>query len=141
MQILLAEDDRYVLDYLEYEVKNICPDAFIDKFWDGMSALKATRIKKYDLVITDIIMRHVCGDELARHILKESPQTQILFETCESEKDIVKRGIPMERCIIKPFVKGDLEYKINNVQNLPLFEIEREEKRKGWFWNKRLRRM
>lgn len=127
MRILLADDERYGMECLLDEVRSVFPDAWIDTFQDGIPALEAVRRKKYDLVITDISMPEMNGDELARKIHECSPNTQILFETGDSESNLKQRGIQLERCLLKPVADIDIRLKVDNLHKLPPFRINTPE--------------
>lgn len=84
------------------EINKILPEAEVDAFKDGRYAWEAAQKSRYDLVITDIMMRFMHGDELAAKIHGLCPDIPILFETGESQSVLLERGIQLERCIYKP---------------------------------------
>lgn len=129
MEILLVDDEHMILNALRDCVEEIFPKAQIDIFKDGLPAWEAASRKKYDLVITDIIMRQMNGDELARHIHGIHPDTHILFETADLKSNLIRRGIQPERCIFKPFDVESIRQKTDRLYELPPFSIELPEKK------------
>lgn len=124
MRILLADDEKYGIERLLSEVKSALPDATIDIFDDGIPALVAVHKEKYDLVITDISMCGMNGDELARCIHDYDPKVEILFGTGESEAELRQKGIQPERCLLKPVKSIDIRAKLENLAGLPPFTMD-----------------
>lgn len=52
---------------------------------DGEEALALVRRERPDLLITDLVMPHLNGIELTRHVRKESPQTMIILMSSYTE--------------------------------------------------------
>lgn len=123
MKILLADDERVLLHCLNDCVSAIFPNAELDLYEDGMAAWEMAQKKHYDLVITDLSMRRMNGDELAKRIYEKFPDTQILFVTGEPESTLKERGIPVERCVLKPYGVAEICEKTDHLEELPEFAI------------------
>ena len=52
---------------------------------DGQSALALVRRERPDIVITDLVMPHVNGVELTRHVKRELPETQVILISSHTE--------------------------------------------------------
>lgn len=130
MEILLVDDEHMILNALRECVEEIFPKARIDIFKDGFQAWKAASEKRYDLVITDVLMLQMNGDELASLIHGKNPDTHILFETADLKCNLIRRGIQPERCIFKPFDVESIRQKTDMLYELPPFMLEVPKKTK-----------
>jgi signal transduction histidine kinase/ActR/RegA family two-component response regulator len=91
--ILLVEDDvqlralaRMILLRLGYRVLEAC---------DGVEALKLSRDFAGDiaLLLTDVVMPHMNGRELAQRLSRLRPQTKVLYMSGYTDNAIVHNGI------------------------------------------------
>lgn len=130
MRILLVDDIDIIRQGIAEIIKQILPDAEVDEFGDGIYAweslqkqYEAKQKKPYDLVITDMTMCVMHGDELAAKIHELCPDIPILFETGESQSVLLEKGIQLERCIFKPVMAEDIKAKLDELDTLPLFAI------------------
>jgi CheY-like chemotaxis protein len=66
---------------------------------DGSEALAliASHEGRIDLLLTDLIMPGIDGEELARHIASRRPDTRILFVSGYSEDDRIRERLPKSR--------------------------------------------
>lgn len=114
--LLLAEDDadmrEYLLDSLSSEYKVVAVP-------DGGKALETAREINPDIIISDIVMPVLEGDELCR-ILKSSVDTShipIILLTALSERENIIFGLEAgaNDYIIKPFDLSVLKVRIRNI--------------------------
>lgn len=114
--LLLAEDDEDMREYLknslsaEYEVVTVP---------DGEQALEMAKKINPDLIISDVIMPVLQGDELCR-ILKSSLETShipVILLTALSERENIIFGLEAgaNDYIIKPFDLSVLKARLRNV--------------------------
>ena len=77
--ILLAEDDRqtagYVKEALELEGMKV------DVAYDGQMGLEKFKERNYDLILLDLEMPKMSGEELLREIRKDNPYIDIIVYT------------------------------------------------------------
>jgi hypothetical protein len=69
------------------------------------------------LVVTDIVMPHVSGSELAAELLRLRPDMRIIFMSGYSDREIVRRtqsGAPAN-FVAKPFTPEELQRKVREV--------------------------
>ncbi len=117
--ILLVDDEKPIcfmieqmLERLGYQVtsRTSSPDAF--------EAFKACP-DKFDLIITDMTMPSMTGDELAQEVKQIRPDIPILLCTGFSEK--INQGktsqIQVDHILMKPILKKDLALAIDKVLN------------------------
>ena len=115
--VLVAEDEEIVrelvCDVLSEQGYNVmCA-------MDGIEAMK--KAKEYDgpihLLITDVIMPHMNGQELAEQLTAERPDMKVLFVSGYSDNDIGDHGVinPGIDLLQKPFTPQTLARKIRDV--------------------------
>lgn len=78
-RIVLAEDDSALRHYLTIALERAGNEVYACE--DGEKALAAVGSQRYDLLISDIVMPGMDGITLARHTVKEAPNTKIMFIT------------------------------------------------------------
>lgn len=114
--LLLAEDDA---DMREYLVNSLSAEYKVVSVTDGGKALEMAREINPDLIISDVIMPVLEGDELCR-ILKSSVETShipIILLTALSERENIIFGLEAGASdyIIKPFDLAVLKVRIRNI--------------------------
>ncbi len=115
--VLVAEDEEIVrelvCDVLAEQGYNVMCAV------DGIEAMQ--KAKEYDgqihLLITDVIMPHMNGQELAEQLSAERPDMKVLFVSGYSDNDIGDHGIIDQRIDLlqKPFTPQTLARKIRDV--------------------------
>jgi DNA-binding response OmpR family regulator len=115
LSILVAEDDLNLGVVLSTYLRNKGFDVFLCK--DGKEALEAFKTKKYNFIITDIMMPVMDGFELAREIRSNDPEIPIIFLTAKTmEEDRIKGfKVGADDYILKPFNMDELLMRINAV--------------------------
>lgn len=114
--LLLAEDDD---DMREYLTENLSQEYEVISVSDGGKALEIAREINPDIIISDMIMPVLEGDEMCR-ILKSSIETShipIILLTALSEREYVISGLEAgaNDYIIKPFDFSVLKVRIRNI--------------------------
>ncbi len=93
--ILLVEDERETAKYVKeaFELE----DMQVEVAYDGMEGLEKFRGKEYDLILLDLQMPKMTGEELLKEIRKENPYIDIIvytnFEKYGEIKKLVNMGI------------------------------------------------
>jgi len=81
VKVLLVEDDRIlgesIKEYLEGE------GFWVDYVSDSREVLPLLEVSSYDLIVLDLMMPHVSGEELLREIRKKDKDTPILILTAK----------------------------------------------------------
>jgi len=119
--ILLTEDEERVrelaLEILKekgYTVLEAC---------DGASALElsARFAGPIHLLVTDIVMPHMGGGELAQRLTRVRPETRVLFMSGYTDDALVLRGVTAANLamIEKPFTMDTLVRKVREVLEAP----------------------
>lgn len=116
-RILLVDDEepianleKQMLERLGYQVA-ACLDSI-----DALDAFKAQK-DRYDLVITDMSMPSMTGDQLAKEILSIRPETPVIICTGFSERidEEKAKEIGVKGLLMKPVVKTELLKLVRNV--------------------------
>ncbi len=94
-KILIVEDERETAEYVKgaLELENIQADIA----YDGQEGLDKFHNNKYDLILLDLQMPKMTGEELLKEIRKENPYIDIVvytnFERFGDIKKLVNMGI------------------------------------------------
>ena len=118
--ILIVEDDDGVRQYASEILRDLNYQVIEAK--DSASALRLLEAnKKFDLLLTDVVLPGKNGRELATEIERRRPGTKILFMTGYSRNAIVHHGRldPGTELIQKPLIERDLARKIRQVLDNP----------------------
>lgn len=115
MRILVVEDDRelneLITSYLKiagYEVSST---------FNGLDALNIFSERKFDIILSDIMMPLCDGFELAKSIRELDVKIPIIFMSAREDKLSKKLGyrIGIDDYITKPFDLDELVFKINAI--------------------------
>jgi CheY-like chemotaxis protein len=106
IQILVVDDDPYLLDLLLETLKTIGFNAVGAP--DAMQALSLLESSTYHLVITDINMPEIDGIEFARRIKEKNPSLPVIFITGIFNPEEIRKAVdgPL---LAKPFRIGQIE--------------------------------
>jgi CheY-like chemotaxis protein len=101
--ILVAEDDQAVRDFVSRALAYYGHS--VTSVPDGSAALAALAERRFDLMLTDIVMPGLDGVALAAQATKQDPAMPVLMMTgfaSEGQRAQTASG-PVERVISKPF--------------------------------------
>jgi PAS domain S-box-containing protein len=114
--ILLAEDEPDLR-----ELARIFLEGYGYKVLDAASAEQAIQTAnafpgRIDLLLTDVIMPGMSGSQLAESILKQRPQTKIVYMTGYTDDMVVQHKVlePGVKLLQKPFGKAELALKVRS---------------------------
>lgn len=111
--ILIVEDNHNINQLLAETLQGA--GFKTESAFDGLNGLKAAQTDKFDLIIIDIMMPYISGDELLKKIRSNSDIPVIVI----SAKDMVSSKIDMLKMgaddyITKPFDLGEVVARIEN---------------------------
>lgn len=93
--ILIAEDEDMLRNNLAYIINGHGYDAIGVK--TGRQAMDLLKKRRFDVLITDIMMPEVSGSELIKFVSKEHPETAIMvitaYPSAESAIESIKHGV------------------------------------------------
>jgi two-component system, NtrC family, response regulator AtoC len=82
-KILIADDDEALCYLLKEE---LVTDGFaVDIVYDGREAIESLKLKNYDLLLLDLEMKDVSGNEVLSFVKDEQLFTQVIILTAKSE--------------------------------------------------------
>jgi DNA-binding response OmpR family regulator len=117
MRVLVCDDDEVVLKVVEVTLREQGYEAVLTR--DGQEAMAAlTRGEHFDLIITDIHMPYVNGDDILKHVREEQGKpTPIIMLSSDGEEEVIalalKQGV--NEFLVKPVNTRDLLKKINKL--------------------------
>ena len=118
--ILIVEDDDGVRQYASEILRDL--NYHVIEAKDSASALRLLDAdKKFDLLLTDVVLPGKNGRELANEVERRRPGTKIIFMTGYSRNAIVHQGRldPGIELIPKPLTERVLARKIRQLLNRP----------------------
>jgi DNA-binding response OmpR family regulator len=123
-KILVVEDERTLIETLEYSLRRQGYDVFTAM--DGRAALEAARKHTPDLVILDIMLPGLDGFEICR-ILRQETSVPILMLTARTEEidKIVGLEVGADDYLTKPFSMRELVARVKAL--LRRVRLDREE--------------
>ncbi|MFI2742786.1 response regulator transcription factor [Zhouia sp. PK063] len=115
MKILIIEDNNMVVKTLQFRLAKDGYDLTIAK--DGREAMNILEEGTFDLVLTDLMLPFITGNELITHIKKHTPQTPIIVLSTSTQEDIIMDAFDMgvDDFITKPFSPNELSLRIKRL--------------------------
>jgi CheY-like chemotaxis protein/anti-sigma regulatory factor (Ser/Thr protein kinase) len=107
--VLVAEDDLRIRTVLERFLQNAGYQ--VTACLNGREALDAVEAgNEFDLLLTDINMPEMDGEELLREVKQRSPQMPVIVLTARSDPDLITECFKHDayRYLVKPFTRDDL---------------------------------
>ena len=88
----------------------------------GEEALELERQRRFDVLLTDVVLPSITGPELAREIRRRSPHTRVLFMSgyAGDSLDAAESGGP-RAFIQKPFSSRALVERVRELLDQPRF--------------------
>ena len=123
ISILIVDDDKGIRDVIRKFFDDFSYE--IDFAEDGKIALEKIEATKYDIFLLDIVLPHINGLELVKHIKSKNPYAKILFMTGNASNKEIKKIYDEElgiTIIKKPFKVNTLDKCIEMARELTLQE-------------------
>lgn len=102
MNILLIDDERYLLEELKESVSAVLPAASIYAFQRARPALKFAQTTPIDIAFLDIRMKVMDGLTMARHLQEMYPKLNIIFCTGYESYSMEAHGLFCSGYLLKP---------------------------------------
>jgi DNA-binding response OmpR family regulator len=102
-KILIIEDDRAILKALE---SNLRSEGYeVETAMDGQTGLERARDPSQDLVLLDLMLPRMPGEEICRTLRREGITTPVLFLTAKNEEEHRVAGFELgaDDYVSKPF--------------------------------------
>lgn len=118
MKILLVDDMVSIRHIMIHMLRDLGYHD-VDEAIDGQQALKLINTNSYDIVITDLNMPNIDGQELLLRIRKSpaTSETPVLMISCECDKGKIKALIKAKLTgfIVKPFNSNTLKSQMDRI--------------------------
>ena len=116
MHILIVEDEKHLNDLLHDYIQDAFSNASIKQVYDGISALDATRNQTFDLVLLDVMLPHMNGFDVCKHI-RETSQVPIMMLSALSDEENQLKGyhLGIDDYVTKPYSPKIVIQKISSV--------------------------
>jgi CheY-like chemotaxis protein len=125
-RILIVDDDKEILLMLDFALKKLGPDYEIVTAKGSVEALnKIEQEKRFDLVVTDYVMKEITGVDLARAVRRISPGTPVVLMTAYGTKRLraTTETLGFDGYLDKPFtvqkIRGIIKHTIESVRPDP----------------------
>jgi YesN/AraC family two-component response regulator len=105
ISLLLVEDDEVILEILTSILSAKFPDIIIYVAANGRLAMELFKSHVPNIVITDINMSEMCGDQMSKEIRAIKPETKFIAITGQHPDDILFK---FDHYIVKPVFFNDL---------------------------------
>ncbi len=114
-KILVIEDNPMVIKSLEFKLKKDGNDVIIAN--DGREAMKHLKENVFDLILTDLMLPFVTGNELISYIKKNTPDTPIIVLSTSTQENIITDAFNMgvDDFITKPFSPNELSLRVKRL--------------------------
>jgi signal transduction histidine kinase/CheY-like chemotaxis protein len=110
--ILLIDDEEQIVSMEQRMLENLGYE--VTARTDSNEALKefSEKPQNFDLVITDMTMPHMMGDELAKKLLDIKPDIPVILCTGFNEDITEEKALSMgiQKFVMKPVIKNDLPH-------------------------------
>ncbi len=114
--ILVVEDDRMVREPIVELLRDAGYEVYEAE--NGLEALKILSQKKMDLIISDLIMPKMDGEELVKLVREKYPKTKIILSSGYPEGSIPANGkLQVVTFVSKPYSFSQLLREVYNILN------------------------
>lgn len=86
--ILLVDDSRFLQNLVKKVLLTYMPESRIVTADNGLQALEVYSRERPDLIVTDLLMPHMKGQELIRKIREQDQKTKIVVLTADIQKAV-----------------------------------------------------
>ncbi|TRZ44337.1 response regulator transcription factor [Robertkochia solimangrovi] len=117
-RILVVEDNPMIVKSLEFKLTR---DGYnVTVAVDGREGLRLLEKEAFELVITDLMLPFVTGNELIEHIRKNNPELPVIvLSTSNQEETIIEAfEIGVNDFITKPFSPNELSLRVKRTLNI-----------------------
>jgi DNA-binding NtrC family response regulator len=117
--ILMVDDEKNILNPLDFELRSH-GITNVECCQDSRDVMPNLKKKKYSLILLDILMPHISGDELLPDIVADYPDIPVIVITAypdaKTAKDCMEKGA--FECLTKPIDIGELIRTIHETLDL-----------------------
>jgi DNA-binding NtrC family response regulator len=110
--VLIVDDEEIIRDFLS----EVLEDYSVTLACDGDEAIEQLKVRRFDLVITDLRMPHVPGEEVVRFARQTYPDAKVVVISGYSSLSTVSQSVHNGACafLSKPFSIKELLQTVEN---------------------------
>ncbi|WP_283678080.1 response regulator transcription factor [Lentilactobacillus sp. Marseille-Q4993] len=114
-KVLVVDDEPSIVTLLEYNLKKASFE--VDKATDGATALKKIQENKYDIVLLDLMLPEMSGEDVLKQVRMDKNETPVIVLTAKDTEFDKVFGLEMgaDDYIAKPFSPREVLARINAV--------------------------
>lgn len=116
MKVLIADDEKLIVDDLIREVLELYPDARVDGAVSADAALELAKKTVYDVALLDIDMPGTDGLNLARRLIAGWPTINIIFVTGYKEYALEAHELYCSGFLLKPVGSKKIKEAFENLR-------------------------
>ena len=121
MNVIVVDDERFVLNAEEAAVKRVLSDAEVYAFQKYNDAIEFSENNRVDIAFLDINIKGVTGLKLAKALKDYNPKTNIIFCTGYSEYSLEAHDLYCSAYLMKPITDEKIAKALENLR-YPLSE-------------------
>jgi two-component system response regulator RegX3 len=123
-RVLVVDDDPGVLDVVSFSLRGAGFE--VDEARDAATALARARADGYDVVVLDVMLPDLSGNQLCRTLRAESDVPIIMLTARDAESDRV-RGLELgaDDYVTKPFSTAELASRVRALVRRRRLDLER----------------
>ena len=106
LRVLLVDDEEMVRELCRSFLE--ADGAIVTEASSGQVALDAVKSDRFDLVVMDVVMPELSGNEAAKLIREVKPEQRFLFVTGFAGSQAVLADLAQEKVLPKPFRRAEL---------------------------------
>jgi DNA-binding response OmpR family regulator len=113
MEILVVEDEVRLAQHISRALTEAGHEPVM--VHDGETALGKTELKRYDLIVLDVMLPGMDGFEVLRHLRAEKIEARVLILTARGEVSdrVTGLGLGADDYLAKPFAMQELVARVN----------------------------
>ncbi|MNJ35908.1 Transcriptional regulatory protein YehT [compost metagenome] len=115
MKVILVDDERLALDYLERQLMKLAHIELLGKYTNPLIGKEEILQQDVDVIFLDISLPEINGIELAEQILEKKPDIHIVFVTAYNEHAVKAFELNALDYIVKPIIAERLLITIERI--------------------------
>lgn len=117
MNVIVVDDERFVLSAETMTIKRALPDAAVYSFQKAIEALELAKDNKIDIAFLDINIKGVTGIALAKKLQETNPKINIIFCTGYSEYSLEAHDLYCSAYLMKPITDEKVNKALDHLRH------------------------
>lgn len=116
MNVIVVDDERFVLSAEVSAVGRVLPNANIHSFQKSKDAMQYAEENKVDIAFLDINIKGITGLQLAEKMQQQNPRVNIIFCTGYSEYSLEAHDLYCSAYLMKPITDEKIKKALDNLR-------------------------